>query len=65
MLDDGLALGVETSPHCLERRHQALDGEIAEAVFGCSTDDLKIVDPKRRRLRLGKMELLHHEARWK
>jgi hypothetical protein len=64
MLDNGLVPGVETSPHCLERRHQALDGEIAEALFGCSTDELKIIDPKRRRLRLGNMERLHYEARW-
>ena len=36
----------------LERRHQSLEDEIAEALLHSSTDDLKIADLKRRRLHL-------------
>ena len=34
----------------LERRHQALEQEISEALAHPSTDDLKIVELKRRKL---------------
>ena len=34
----------------LERRQQALEDEIEEAMLHCSTDDLMIVDLKRRKL---------------
>ena len=34
----------------LERRHQALEDEIAEAINHPSADDLKIVELKRRKL---------------
>jgi len=34
----------------LERRHRALEDEIAEAMNHPSTDDLKIVELKRRKL---------------
>lgn len=47
----------------LERRHQALEGEISKALFHCSTDDLMIVDLKRRKLDLrDEIERLRHEA---
>jgi hypothetical protein len=41
-------------PHLanLKRRHQALDNEIATAFRHLSTDDLMIVDLKRRKLHL-------------
>jgi hypothetical protein len=41
-------------PHLanLKRRHQALDNEIATAFRRLSTDDLMIVDLKRRKLHL-------------
>ena len=34
----------------LERRHQALDEEISEALTHPSTDDLKVTELKRRKL---------------
>lgn len=34
----------------LERRHQALEDELAEAINHPSSDDLKIVELKRRKL---------------
>jgi hypothetical protein len=34
----------------LERRHQALEDELAEAVNHLSSDDLKIVELKRKKL---------------
>ena len=34
----------------LERRHQALEAEIADALAHPSTDDLKLVELKRRKL---------------
>lgn len=47
----------------LERRHQALEDEIAEALLHSSTDDLKVVDLKRRKLHLkDEIERLRHEA---
>jgi hypothetical protein len=36
----------------LERRHQALENEIAEAQAHPSTDDLKIAELKRRKLQV-------------
>ena len=36
----------------LERRHQALEDEIAEALAHPSTDDLKIAELKRRKLQV-------------
>jgi len=36
----------------LERRHQALDAEITEAIAHPSTDDLKIAELKRRKLQV-------------
>jgi hypothetical protein len=36
----------------LERRHQALEAEIAEALAHPSTDDLKIAELKRRKLQV-------------
>ena len=47
----------------LEKRHQALEQEITEAMAHPSTDDLKIVELKRRKL-LVKDEIarLKHEA---
>jgi hypothetical protein len=36
----------------LERRHQALEEEIAEALAHPSTDDLKIAELKRRKLQV-------------
>jgi len=36
----------------LERRHQALDDEITEAMAHPSTDDLKIAELKRRKLQV-------------
>ena len=36
----------------LERRHKALEDEIAEALAHSSTDDLKIAELKRRKLLL-------------
>ena len=36
----------------LEKRHRALDSEISEALAHPSTDDLKIVELKRRKLQV-------------
>jgi hypothetical protein len=36
----------------LERRHQALENEISEALAHPSTDDLKIAELKRRKLQV-------------
>ena len=47
----------------LERRHQALEDEIGKALLHCSTDDLMIVDLKRRMLQLrDELERLRHEV---
>ena len=45
----------------LERRHQALEDEIGNALLHCSTDDLMIADFKRRYLHLrDEIERLRH-----
>jgi hypothetical protein len=51
----------------LERQHQALENEIAEALAHHSTDDLKIADLKRQKLHLkDEIERLQHDhALWK
>jgi hypothetical protein len=47
----------------LEPRQQALDDNIAQALLHCSTDDLMVVDLKRRALHLrDELERLRHEA---
>jgi len=47
----------------LERRHQALDAEITEAMAHPSTDDLKIAELKRRKLQVkDELARLRHEA---
>jgi hypothetical protein len=46
----------------LERQHQALEDEIAEALAHSSTDDLKIAELKRRKLVLkDEIERLRHD----
>ena len=47
----------------LERRHQALEHELAEALQHPSTDDLTIAELKRRKLALkDEIERLRHDA---
>jgi hypothetical protein len=47
----------------LERRHQALDDEIAEASAHSSSDDLKIAELKRQKLHLkDEIERRQHES---
>jgi len=49
----------------LERRHKALKVEIAKALTHTSSDDLMIIDLKRRMLHLRdelELEWLHHKA---
>jgi hypothetical protein len=47
----------------LKRRHQAPEDEIGEALAHKSTDDLMIVDLKRRKLHLrDELERLRHQA---
>ncbi len=47
----------------LERRHQALDQEISEALTHPSTDDLKIAELKRRKLHVkDEIERLRQDA---
>jgi hypothetical protein len=47
----------------LERRHQALEDEINEALAHPSTDDLTIAQLKRRKLHVkDEIERLRHEA---
>jgi hypothetical protein len=47
----------------LERRHKALDEEIAAASAHSSSDDLKIVELKRQKLHLkDQIERLQHES---
>ena len=43
-------MAIESHLAELERRHQALELEISEALTHPSTDDLKIVELKRRKL---------------
>ena len=46
----------------LERRHKALEQEIAEAIAHSSTDDLKIAELKRRKLILkDEIERVRHD----
>jgi hypothetical protein len=46
----------------LERRHKALEDEIAEALAHSATDDLKIVELKRQKLILkDEIERLRHD----
>ena len=47
----------------LERRHQALEQEISDALAHPSTDDLKIAELKRRKLQVkDEIARLRHEA---
>jgi hypothetical protein len=47
----------------LERRHQVLDDEIAEALTHSSSDDLKIAELKRQKLHLkDEIERLRNDA---
>ena len=47
----------------LERRHRALEDEIAEAMAHPSTDDLTIAQLKRRKLQVkDEIERLRHES---
>jgi hypothetical protein len=43
-------MAIESHLAELERRHQALDQEISEAILHPSTDGLRIVELKRRKL---------------
>jgi hypothetical protein len=43
-------MAIESHLAELERRHQALEQEISEALAHLSSDDLKIVELKRRKL---------------
>ena len=43
-------MAIESHLAELERRHQALEQEISEALTHPSTDDLKVVELKRRKL---------------
>jgi hypothetical protein len=43
-------MAIESHLAELERRHQALEQELSEALTHPSTDDLKIVELKRRKL---------------
>jgi hypothetical protein len=43
---------IQTSLADLERRHRALEDEIAEAMSHPSSDDLKIAELKRRKLQV-------------
>jgi hypothetical protein len=56
-------MSIQTHLAVLEKRHQALEHEIREALRHRSTDDLMIVELKRRKL-LVKDEIarLQHEA---
>jgi hypothetical protein len=46
----------------LERQHKALEHEIAEALAHSSTDDLKIAELKRRKLKLkDEIERVRHD----
>ena len=47
----------------LERKHQALEQEIADALTHPSTDDLKIAELKRRKLQVkDEIQRLRHET---
>jgi hypothetical protein len=47
----------------LERRRKALEDEITKALLHCSTDDLMVVDLKRRILHLrDELEKFRHKA---
>jgi hypothetical protein len=47
----------------LERRHQALEDELAEALAHPSTDDMKIAELKRRKLQVkDEIARLRHDA---
>lgn len=43
---------IETHLHELERRHEALDRRIEEAITQPGSDDLEIADMKKQKLRL-------------
>jgi hypothetical protein len=45
-------MSIQTHLAELERRHQALEDEIADAMAHPSTDDLKIAELKRRKLQV-------------
>jgi hypothetical protein len=56
-------MSIESHLAELERRHQALESEIAEALAHPSTDDLTIAQLKRRKLQVkDEIERLRHDS---
>jgi hypothetical protein len=56
-------MAIESHLAELERKHQALEDEIAEALTHPSTDDLKIAELKRRKLQVkDEIARLRHET---
>ena len=56
-------MAIESHLAELERRHQALEQEISEALAHPSTDDLKIAELKRRKLHVkDEISLLKQDA---
>jgi hypothetical protein len=59
----GSHMAIESHLAELEKRHQALEQEISEALTHPSTDDLKIAELKRRKLHVkDEIARLKHEA---
>jgi hypothetical protein len=56
-------MAIESHLAELEKRHQALDLEISEALHHPSTDDLRLVELKRRKLHVkDEIERLRHDT---
>jgi len=56
-------MAIESHLAELERKHQALEQEIADALTHPSTDDLKIAELKRRKLQVkDEIQRLRHET---
>jgi hypothetical protein len=52
LTEETLPMSMQSHLAELERRHQALETELADALAHPSTDDLKIAELKRRKLQL-------------
>jgi hypothetical protein len=63
LTEEALPMSIQSHLAELERKHQALETEIADAIAHPSTDDLTIAELKRRKLQVkDEIERLKHDS---